>query len=62
MKRATGPPKKERALCGSALRKLIALTEYATLSLVANISGAVFWFVEQRRWVLADRIEEEETR
>ena len=41
-------------------RKLIASAQYAALALLANVFGALFWFLEQRRWRLADRIDNEE--
>ncbi len=40
-------------------RKLIARTYYAALTLLANIFGAVFWFVEQRRRRVADQLDNE---
>jgi hypothetical protein len=40
-------------------RKLTARTHYAALTLFANIFGAVFWFVEQRRWRVADQLDNE---
>jgi hypothetical protein len=56
----TSPPKKAPGELGSKTgRKLITRTHYAALTLLANIFGAVFWFVEQRRWTLADRIYDE---
>ena len=55
----TSPPKKAPGAGELTGRKLIAPTYYAALTLVANIFGAVFWFVEQRRWTLADRIYDE---
>ena len=54
------PPRKAPGELGSkAGRRLILQIQYAALTLVANIFGAVFWFVEQRRWTLADRIYDE---
>jgi hypothetical protein len=38
--------------------KSIAATRYAVLSLVANIFGNVFWWAEQKRWRLADQLEQ----
>lgn len=40
-------------------RELIVPAKYATLALLANVFGAVFWFAEQRRWRLADQIDNE---
>jgi hypothetical protein len=55
------PEKKARGELGSkAARKLIARTEYRALSLLANILGELFWFAEQRRWRLADLIDDED--
>ena len=51
------PQRKAPGKLGSkAGPKLIQQIQYAALTLVANIFGAVFWFVEQRRW-LAHRID-----
>ena len=38
-------------------RKLIAALEYCALALLASLFGGVFWFVEQHRSRLADRLE-----
>lgn len=55
---AHAPPKKARGeLASKTARKLIARTYYATLALLANIFGALFWFFEQRRGRLADSLE-----
>jgi len=57
---ALAPPKKAPGELGSKTgRKLIARTYYAALTLFANVSGAVFWFVEQRRWRVADQLDNE---
>jgi hypothetical protein len=40
-------------------RKLIASAQYSALTLLANVFGAAFWFFEQRRWQLADQLEQE---
>lgn len=32
--------------------------EYELLSFVSNLTGAVFWWAEQKRWHLADQLEE----
>jgi hypothetical protein len=55
------PRKKAPGQLGSKTgRKLIAVIQYCSLTFIANVFGAVFWFAEQRRWLLADRIENEE--
>jgi hypothetical protein len=54
------PERKPPGQLGSGTgRKLIAQIYYAALTLFANVFGAVFWFVEHRRWRLADRIDNE---
>jgi hypothetical protein len=54
------PGRKAPGELGSkAGRELIDQAHYAVLSFLANVSGAILWFVEQRRWRLADRIEDE---
>jgi hypothetical protein len=57
----TSPPEKATGKLASKAghRKLITRTYYAALTLVANIFGAVFWFVEQRRWRVADQLDDE---
>jgi hypothetical protein len=52
-------PKKAPGAGEQTGRKLIDQTYYAVLSLFANILGAVFWFVEQRRSRVADRMYDE---
>jgi len=32
--------------------------EYAVLSILSNLTGLVFWWAEQKRWQLADQLEE----
>jgi hypothetical protein len=57
---ALAPPKKARGeLVSKTARKLIASTQYAALSVLANLFGALFWFIEQRRWRLADLFDNE---
>jgi hypothetical protein len=54
------PPTKEKPGAGELTgRKLTAFTQYGALTLTANVFGAVFWFIEQRRWRVADRINDE---
>jgi hypothetical protein len=53
------PAKQKRARAKSALRKLQVVGAYHATEILANAVGAVFWFVEQRRWRLADRVENE---
>jgi len=54
------PPKKPRGeLVSKAARKLISKAHYFPLALLANIFGSPFWFFEQRRWRLADRMDNE---
>jgi hypothetical protein len=55
------PPKKEHGeLASKTARKLIALSQYAAWTMLASVFGAPFWFFEQRRWRVADRIDNEE--
>jgi hypothetical protein len=54
------PAKKAPGAGKQAGRELIAVIEYRVLTVIANVFGAIFWFAEQRRWLLADRIENEE--
>jgi hypothetical protein len=36
--------------------------EYGLFSFLSKVSGAFFWWAEQRKWKLADQIEQEATR
>jgi hypothetical protein len=53
------PPKGKRPALASKPGVRLAATYYATLALLANVFGSVFWFLEQRRGKLADWIENE---
>jgi hypothetical protein len=37
-----------------------ASIEYRLFSFLSNLIGAIFWWAEQRRWQIADRLEEKE--
>jgi hypothetical protein len=55
-----GPPKKARGeLASKTARKLITIAYYAVLASFATVFGAAFWFFEQRRWRVADRLDNE---
>ena len=55
-----GASKKARGeLASKTARNLIARTHYAAFTLFANIFGVVFWFLEQRRWRVADQLDNE---
>jgi hypothetical protein len=49
-------PEKTKPRPGPGLRKLIRW--YAFLSVVSNLSGEIFWWSEQRRWAIADKLDE----
>jgi hypothetical protein len=34
--------------------------EYRLFEFLSNLTGAVFWWAEQKKWKLADQIEEQE--
>ena len=53
------PPKAKRRLGGTALRKLQLRVAYGIAALLAIALGWPFWFWEQRRGRLMDRIENE---
>ena len=53
------PPKQKRAPANGALQKLRLQIAYRASALLATIFGAPFWFFEQRRWQLADRLDNE---
>jgi hypothetical protein len=52
------PKNDERRRAPARHQKLAA--EYLLLSFLSNLSGSVFWWAEQRRWKLADQIEQQE--
>ena len=55
------PPKKARGkLASKTARKPITWAHYVVLTVLANLFGAPFWFFEQCRWRLADRLDNEE--
>jgi hypothetical protein len=37
----------------------LAAAYYAALTILANMFGAPFWFFEQRRWRIADELQNE---
>ena len=53
-------PKQKRAAAKRALRKLRLLGAYHLVAFHAELFGKPFWFFEQRRGRLADRIDNEE--
>ena len=38
----------------------LAIVEYGLLAFLSNLTGSIFWWAEQRKWKLADRIEQQE--
>lgn len=52
-------PKEKRPALASKPGVRRAAAYYATLALLANVSGSVFWFFEQRRGQLADWLDNE---
>ena len=58
----SSPPKKARGeLASKTARKLTTSARYSVLASFATVFGAVFWFVEQRRWRLADSLDNEKS-
>lgn len=53
------PKKRKRPALASKPGVGLAAAHYATLALLANVFGNVFWFLEQRRSRLADWIDNE---
>jgi len=49
-------PEKRKPRPGPGLRKLVR--RYAFLSAVSNLTGEIFWWAEQKRWAIADKLEE----
>ena len=57
---ALGPPKKrKRRLCGTALRRLQLRATYHVAAFQAKLFERPFWFFEQWRGRLMDRIDNE---
>jgi hypothetical protein len=54
---ALGPPKQKRAPEKSALRILGLRGAYHVASVIARVLGTPFWFAEQWRGKLADKID-----
>jgi hypothetical protein len=40
------------------IHQKLATAKYQLLSILSNLTGAVFWWSEQRRWKLADELEQ----
>ena len=38
----------------------LATIEYQLVTFLSNVTGSIFWFFEQRKWKLADQLEEQE--
>jgi hypothetical protein len=54
------PSKKARGeLASKTARKPITWARYAVLTILANLFGMPFWYFEQRRGRLADRLDNE---
>lgn len=56
---ALTPLKQKRRFCGTALQKLRLRATYRLAALHAKLFEKPFWFFEQWRWRLADRIDNE---
>jgi hypothetical protein len=52
------PPKEKRGV-GTALQNAQLFSKYHALAFLANLFAAPFWFFEQRRGQLTDRINNE---
>jgi hypothetical protein len=55
----TDPPKAKRAPAKSALLKLRLRGAYHATAIFTNVFGGPFWFFEQRKARLRDRIDNE---
>jgi hypothetical protein len=40
----------------------LAVVEYGLVAFLSSLSGAIFWWAEQKKWKLADQIEQQEAR
>jgi hypothetical protein len=38
----------------------LAIVGYGLFTFLSNVTGAVFWWAEQKKWRLADQIEQQE--
>ena len=52
-----GLPKSDAPRVGPGRHQKLATAGYKMLSILSNITGSVFWWAEQKRWQLADRLE-----
>ena len=55
----SAPQKKKRGLCGTALLNLKLQTAYHVTAILAKVLEKPFWFFEQWRTQLRDRIDNE---
>jgi hypothetical protein len=42
-------------------RKLLATLGYGLFTVMSMVTGSVFWWSEQKRWRIADKLEQQET-
>ena len=40
-------------------QKLLAILKYGLFAFVSNLTGSIFWWAEQRKWKLADQLEQQ---
>jgi hypothetical protein len=55
----SGPPKRKRGLCGTALQTLKLRASYIASAVFAKAFEEPFWFFEQKRTRLLDQIDNE---
>jgi hypothetical protein len=56
--RTVDNPKNDEPRVGPGRRQRLATAEYALLSILSNLTGAMFWWAEQKRWQVADQLEQ----
>jgi hypothetical protein len=51
-------PKNDEPRLEPGIHQKLASAQYAVLSILSKITGSVFWWAEQKRWRLADQLDE----
>ena len=51
-------PRNDEPRLEPGIHRKFAAIRYELLSLVSHLTGSVFWWSEQRRWAIADKLEE----
>jgi hypothetical protein len=52
------PPKNDEPGREPGCHRKLAAIEYELLSFVSKVTGSMFWWAEQKRWKIAEQIEQ----